>query len=199
MSVELLSNTQEIRIANALKEIYYSSIVDDQFQDDSELFQCIVLLVDQNMASQREAIVSAGGAALRFSNTKELANAFWNNYRKCILATEEFAYKINNCLGYSVDLVSIIAPYFLYQAGVTDETLSFYIGLGLVVANIICDSLASKKAARDDAADEKNIKAICTEFTKFLTLSKKHVNEKEQDVINKSIEELEKIINTEDA
>ncbi|MBQ9886100.1 MAG: hypothetical protein IJM37_04470 [Lachnospiraceae bacterium] len=197
MSVEMLSKTQEISIANALKELYYDSIIEGQFHDDSELFYDIESLVEQSMKRQNEAITDAGGISLRFSNTKELANAFLDKYRKCIITTENFAYEINDRFGYTIDLASVIGPYFLYQAGVTDETISFYLALGLAVANVICDSLASKKKARNEIMDEKRINVICTELTKLLVLSKANADEKDQKAINKSIEEIGKVTSIE--
>ena len=191
MSVEMLSKTQEISIANALKELYYDSIIEGQFHDDSELFYDIESLVEQSMKRQNEAITDAGGISLR------LANAFLDKYRKCIITTENFAYEINDRFGYTIDLASVIGPYFLYQAGVTDETISFYLALGLAVANVICDSLASKKKARNEIMDEKRINVICTELTKLLVLSKANADEKDQKAINKSIEEIGKVTSIE--
>lgn len=198
MSVEKLSHTQEISVANNLKELYYLSVIEGQFQDDSDFFHNIKSLVDQSIKSQNEATALAGGDSLRFPTTRELANAFWGRYRNCILATEEFSYKINNRFGYTIDLANVIAPYFLYQAGVTDATYSFYIGLGLTVANIICDSLASQKETRDEAMNDKRIRTICNELTKYLIISKASADVKYQDTINKSIEELGKIASIKD-
>ena len=193
MPVEKLSNTQEISVANNLKELYYLSVIEGQFQDDSDFFHNIESLVDQSNRSQNEATALAGGASLMFSTTKELANAFWERYRNCILATEEFAYKINNRFGHTIDLANVIAPYFLNLAGVTDDKYSFYIGLGLTVANIICDSLASQKEKRDEAMNDKSIRTISRELANYLAISKANADAAYQDTINKSIEELEKI------
>lgn len=193
MATELLTFKQETRIANAIKEIYFESIVENRFYDDSDFFHGIEDLVNQSIEKQNEAIKAVGGGALRYSDVEDLANAFWDKYKKCITTTEDFAYEINHYFGYSIDLACVVGPYFLYQVGVTDENISFYLSLGLVVAKIICDSLASKKEERDEKAEKDRIKIVCAELTQVLERAKNNAGGKERKSIEASIEEMKKI------
>lgn len=193
MSIESITYAQKVSIANTLKELYFLYVVEEQFHDDSVLFHDIESLIDQNIKLQNEAIKDAGGTSLRFPSTEELANAFLEKYQKCVIAAEGFAYGINHYFGHSIDLANVIAPYFLYQAGVTDETFSFYVSLGLVVAKIICDSMALKKETRDDIADKEKIKTICNELINSLIIAKTYADENQQEALDKSIKEISKI------
>ncbi len=196
MDISLIPRKDEILLANTLKEIYYVAVVEDKHDDDSILLQDIIALVEGNIEYQKNAFGQVPGESLFFPSTHDLADAFWTKYHDVISKAEDFAYSINSKFGYFNDLASVVAPYILYQTGITDENISFYIGFGLVTANIICDALASKKEEKKAAVDEKNIKTICKELKKQLIISKSYAKEDEVDIINKSIEEIDKIINT---
>lgn len=194
MDISLLLKSEEVMLANTLNNIYYICVVEDEHDDCSILLKDIVALVENNIEKQKDAFDYSSGISLFFPSTHDLAYNFLEKYHAVLSKTEDFAYSINSRFGYITDLASVVAPYFLYRAGITDENISFYIGLGLVVANIICDRLASKKEEENTKLNEKNVKIICQELKKQLNISKNYANENEVSVINKSIEEIDKII-----
>ncbi len=195
MDISLVLKSEEVMLANTLKNIYYICVVEDEHDDDSILLKDIVSMVENSIEKQKDAFDHSSGVSFFFPSTHDLAYKFLEKYHAGLSKTEDFAYSINSRFGYITDLASVVAPYFLYQAGITDENISFYIGLGLVVANIICDRLASKKEEKNAKLSEKNVKTICQELKKQLNISKKYANDDEVSVINKSIEEIDKIIN----
>lgn len=193
MDVLSISKTEEVLLANTLKNIYYISVVEDEHDDDTIFLKDIVTLVEKSIEKQN-AIDHSSGYSFYLPSTHDLANAFLEKYHAALSTTEDFAYSINSRFGYITDLASVIAPYFLYQVGITDENISFYIGLGLVIANIICDRLARKKEDKNAELSDKNTKIICQELKKQLNISKNYAKEDDVIVINKSIEEIDKII-----
>lgn len=194
MDASSVLKSEEVLIANTLKNIYYISAIEDEHDDDSILLKDIITLVEESIAKQKNAFDHSSGYSFFLPSTHDLANAFLEKYHAILSKTEDFAYSINSRFGYITDLTSVVAPYFLYQVGITDENISFYLGLGLVIANIICDRLAGKKEEKNAKLSEKNIKTICRELKKQLNISKNYAKEDEVSVINKSIEEMDKII-----
>lgn len=194
MDASSVLKSEEVLIANALKNIYYISVVEEEHDDNSILLKDIIALVEESIDKQKDAFDHSFGYSFFLPSTHDLVNAFFEKYHAILSKTEDFAYSINSRFGYITDLASVVAPYFLYQVGITDENISFYIGFGLVIANIICDRLAGKKEEKNAEWSEKNIKTICQELKKQLNISKNYAKEDEVSVINKSIEEIDKII-----
>lgn len=198
MDIATISKTDEIMIANTLKELYYVSVVENEHEDASLLLQDIISWVEASLDKQRDAFEQSPGVSFYFPSAHDITKAFLTKYHDCISKAEAFAYSINCKFGYDTDIASVVAPYFLYQAGIANEDISFYIGLGLVIANIICDTLARKKEEKDIEEDEKKIRTICKELKEMLIISKNNANEDEVSVINKSIEVIDKIIDTDE-
>lgn len=194
MDASSVLKSEEVLIANTLKNIYYISVVEDEHDDDSVLLRDIIALVEESIDKQKDAFDHSPGYSYYFPSTHDLVNAFLEKYHVILSKTEDFAYSINSRFGYIADAASVVAPYYLYQIGITDENISFYIGFGLVIAKIICDRLAGKKEEKNAELSEKNIKTICQELKKQLNISKNYAKEDEMSVINKSIEEIDKII-----
>lgn len=194
MDISLISKNQKTSLENALKEIYYIAVVEEEHDDDSILLQDIIALVEETLECQKKNFENLSGISPFLGSKYDLVKAFLIKYQEIIMKAENFAYSINVRFGYFNDLASIVAPYILYRTGITDENISFYIGLSLVVANIICDSLANKKEEKKDAIEEKNIKIICQELEKQLVIAKNYAKDEEIEIINKSIEEINKII-----
>lgn len=195
MDISLISKNDEILLANSLKKIYYIAVIEDEHDDDSVLLQDIIALVEGELGHQKKSFEDSSGYSFYLPSTHEIILAFWERYHDVISKAENLAYSINSRFGYFDDLAGIIAPYILYQTGITNENISFYIGLGLVIAKIICDALASKKEEKIEAVDKKNIKLICKGLKEQLVISKNYATEEEINNIDKSIEEIDKIIN----
>lgn len=194
MDASSILKTEEILIANTLKNIYYISVVEEEHEDDSILLKDIIALVGESIDTQKNAFDHSSGYSYFWPSTHDLVNAFLDKYHAVLSKTEDFAYSINSKFGYITDLASVVAPYFLYQVGITNENISFYIGFGLVIANIICDKLADKKEEENAKLSEKNIKTICRELKTQLNISKNYATKDDVNVIDKSIEEIDKII-----
>lgn len=79
-----------------------------------------------------------------------------------------FAYRINTKLGHSIDLAGVVCPYILYELGITDEKLSFYLALGMALAKIVCDSLSQNHAKKLEAAEEREQKEAYAALKDFL-------------------------------
>lgn len=194
MDASSVLKSEEVLIANALKNIYYISVIEDEHDDNTILLKDIIALVEESIDKQKNAFDHSSGLSYFLPSTHDLVHDFLEKYHAFLSKTEDFAYSINDRFGYITDLASVVAPYFLYQVGITDENISFYIGFGLVIANIICDRLAGKKEEKNGKLNEKNIKTICQELKKQLNISKNYAKEDEVSIINKSIEEIDKII-----
>lgn len=195
MNISLIAKSDEILLANSLREIYCITVIEENHDDESILLQDIIELVEGDIEREKKSFENSSGYSFCVSFTHELVEAFWAKYYETISKAENLAYSINSRFGYFDDLASIIAPYMLYQAGITNENISFYIGLGLVIAKIICDTLANKKEEKREMLDNKNIKIICERLKEQLIISKNYATEEEINIINKSIEEIDKIIN----
>lgn len=198
MEVIALRQEQEISLANSLKTIYYCAFIEDEFSDDSGLLETIQVLVEDSIRCQKEIFNANPEVSYRISSTKQLAEAFFKKYSEILDNAETIAYSINNKVGYSTDIASIICPYVLCQMGVTSENVSFYIGLGMVIANIICDMLAKKqedKIATQDKLENEEIKKICQEMKKYLDNSTNTQGSKEESIqqLQDSIENIEQL------
>ena len=104
--------------------------------------------------------------------------------------SDQVAYAENNEL-------SIVCPYVLYQLGVTNENLSFYLGLGMVIAKIVCNVLAKNEERRIDRVKKEQTVSICKGMKHMLEGSKKYAETEEScKLIELSILEIDKIINS---
>ena len=155
-------------LANELKNIYFLSTVTKQHSDNSELLRNINVLVDANIQNQREIFNANPEVSYCISNHNELIEAFLEKYSEVVEKAERFANSINTITGYGIDLVNVLCPFILYNLGITDASTSFYIGLGLVIAKIICDSLANKAKKKEEQLEKIQIKELEETCSKML-------------------------------
>lgn len=154
----------------------------------------MVQLVDMSIQTQKKQFDAHPEYKYRISLTHDLAVAFIEKYNIILDKAEQFAYTINDQFGRGIDIANVVCPYVLYQFGITDENLSFYIGLGMTIANIICDVLAKKRGEQAGKLNEEQISIICSSLRKLLINAKlMSNNSKECDEFQKSISELDKI------
>lgn len=194
MLIETITEDQETLIANGLRELYYLSEIEELHNDESQFLKNVVQLVNISIQIQKKEFDAHPEYAHRISTTHDLAVAFLEKYNIILDKAEQFAYTINDQFGHSIDIANIVCPYVLYQFGITDENLSFYIGFGMTIANIICDVLAKKEENKREKLNEEQIATICSSLRKLLINGKSMSNNsKECDEIQKSISELDKI------
>lgn len=189
-----ITKSDEVLLSNCLRSIYSSAVLYETFEDDSELLNSIITLVEIDIEYEK-SLVKDPALSYRISNYHELASSFIKYYHLLIDKAGKLAYSINDKYGYSIDIASIIGPYLLYELGITDDTFSFYLSLGMTISNIICDILAKH--------EEKNIERMKNEETKMICRLLKQllvkVNENNQQCgendpqIQKSIDEIQKI------
>lgn len=194
MLIETITTDQEILIANALKEIYYLSEIEELHSDESQFLRDVVQLVYISIQTQKKQYDAHPEYAYRIPATHDLAVAFIEKYNIILDKAEQFAYTINDQFGYGIDIANVVCPYVLYQFGITDENLSFYIGLGMTIANIICDVLAKREENKREKLNKEQMSTICSSLRKLLINAKSMSNNsKECDELQKSISELDKI------
>lgn len=195
MLIETITTDQETLIANALKEIYFLSEIEESYSDESQFLKNVIQLVDISIQMQKKQFDAYPEFAHRIPSTHELAGAFIEKYKTALDKAERFAYTINDRFGHSIDIANVVCPYVLYQFGITDENLSFYIGIGMTIANIICDVLAKKEEKKQEKLSEEQMFAICSSLKRLLINAKlESDNPRECDELQKSISELDKII-----
>lgn len=126
-----------------------------------------------------------------------MATAFIKKYQKAIDNAGKLAYSINEKYGYTIDIASVVGPYILYQCGITDENLSFYLALGMTLSNIICDILAKHEEKNIEKVKQEETKAICKSIYQLLERTKKrnHLHRVKDLQIEKSMNEIQKILN----
>lgn len=158
------------KLAVVLKEMYYESVIEENYTDDSEILIVITEVVDIYLQKQKELQLSSSSSFI-IIHTNELAEAFLKRITVIVSKCEKFAYAVNTKFGYTIDLANVICPFVLYQMGVTDEGISFYIGLGMTIANIVCDSLANAEKVRLEKIEDmeiEDIKRTCIEMKNYI-------------------------------
>lgn len=180
----------EEQLANGLRKIYYESRVKKQFSDNSELLSNITELVEANIKLQKEIFNADPTVSYRISISKELTEAFLKTYQAVLEKAEDFAYSINSRFEHGIDLASVLCPFILYKLGVTDETASFYVGIGLILAKIVCDSLANNKQKKIELSQKmqlNELKETCSTLKTFMENSSECIPRKEFEEINNSL------------
>lgn len=194
-----IGNEKHIALANALNEIYWSSIVEEKYDISSDFLCNIIKLVEENQEYVQSIKRQDTKVAYRIPSAQHLAESFLNKYKEAIEKARSFAYMINMQFGYTVDIASVVGPYILYLIGVTDESMAFFISLGMTIANIICDNLASKHEEQLVLSDEKDRKQVLEAIEYLLEkaqLSASVDNDRQQ--TTKSLGEIRKIIDSDE-
>lgn len=196
--MELICNItkeNEALLSNSLRSIYSSAVLYGTFEDESDFFKSIIALVESDI-KYSQSLRKDPSLSYRISNIHELASAFIKKYQKAIDKAGKFAYSINEKYGYTVDIASIVGPYILYQCGVTDENLSFYLTLGMTLSNIICDILAKHEEKNIEEMKNEETKTVCKAMYQLLEKTKKRnqLHRVHDAQIEKSMKELQKIL-----
>lgn len=196
--MELISNMtleNEVMLANSLRDIYSSVVLYKTYSDTSELLNNIIELVESD-SNNNHTMSKMTPFSYRISNVDDLAAAFIKKYQKSIDKAGEFAYSINKKYGYTMDIASIVGPYILYQCGITDESIAFYLSLGMVLSNIICDVLAKQKENYIQKKNNDDMKAVCKSLYHLLEKAiKQNQLQGTCDIqMEKSLKEIQKIL-----
>ena len=196
--MELICNItkeNEAQLSNSLRSVYSSAVLYGTFEDESDFLKSIIELVESDI-KYSQSLRKDPSLSYRISNIHELASAFIKKYQKALDSAGKLAYSINEKYGYTVDIASIVGPYILYQCGVTDENLSFYLALGMTLSNIICDILAKHEEKNIEKMKNEETKMVCKSIYHLLEKAKKRnqLHRVHDSQIEKSMEEIQKII-----
>lgn len=200
--MELINNiTQENEaiLSNSLRSIYSSAVLFETHDDESDFLKSIIELVEADIEYSK-SLRKDPSLSYRISNVHELTTAFIKKYQKVIDNAGKLAYSINEKYGYTIDIASVVGPYILYQFGITDENLSFYLALGMTISNIICDVFAKHEEKNIEKVKHDEEKAICKSIYHLLEGTKKRNQlHKVKDLqIEKSMNEIKKILDDDD-
>ncbi len=167
----------------------------ETFEDESDFLKSIIELVESDI-KYNQSLRQDPSLAYRIPNIHELASAFIEKYQKAIDQAGKLAYSINEKYGYTVDIASIVGPYILYQCGVTDDNLSFYLALGMTLSNIICDILAKHEENNIQVMKNEETKTVCKAIFQLLEKTKKRneLHRVHDPQIEKSIKEIQKVL-----
>jgi hypothetical protein len=190
-----ITKENEALLSNSLRSIYSSAVLYEAFEDESDFLKSVIELVESDI-KYSQSLRKDPSLAYRIPNIHELAVAFIEKYQTAIDKAGKLAYSINEKYGYTVDIVSIVGPYILYQCGVTDDNLSFYLALGMTLSNIICDILANHEENNMQAMRNEETQTVCKAIYQLLEKTKKR-NElhRVHDLqIEKSMKEIQKVL-----
>ncbi len=196
--MEMICNITEenqVLLSNSLRSIYSSAVLYETFEDESEFLKSIIELVESDI-KYSQSIRKGLSLSYRISNFHELSSAFIKKYQRVIDKAGKLAYSINEKYGYTVDIASIVGPYILYQCGITDENLSFYLALGMTLSNIICDILAKHEENNIDVMKNEETKTVCKAIYQLLEKTKKRndLHGVRDSQIEKSMREIQKML-----
>ena len=183
-----------ISLSHVLNEIYYAVIIEESYYDDLDLLQGIIACVDKNNQIKKDVFLANPHTAFALDTNAQLVELFVNKYRSVLDKACTVAWKINAKFSYTIDIASVVAPYILYKLGVTSDCVAFYMGLGMVLANIVCDSLSNMKEEHMDKKSDFNNKEIYKAINVLLIEAKKNAKGKKAKAqIDKSLEHISKL------
>ena len=191
-----ITRDDETKLANALRSIYSSVVISESFKDQSEFLENIIFLVDDDIKYGQSLREGNPALSYRISTTHELASAFIKKYQNVIDKAGKLAYSANERYGYTVDIASVVGPYILYQCGITDENLSFYIALGMTLSNIICDILAKHEEKNIEQLENEQMATVCKATYHLLKKSQKRnqLHKVQDPQIERSLAEIRKML-----
>lgn len=191
-----MTQENEAMLSNSLRSIYSSAVLYEEYDDESDFLKSIIELVEADI-EYSQSLKRDPALSYRISNVHELAAAFIKKYQKVIDVSAKFAYSVNEKYGYTTDVASIVGPYILYQCGITDENLSFYLAIGMTLSNIICDVLAKHEEKNIEKVKNEETKTICKSLYQLLekTSKRNQLHRKRDLQIEKSMKEIQKILN----
>lgn len=191
-----MTQENEVMLSNSLRSIYSSAVLYEEYDDESDFLKSIIELVEADI-EYSQSLRRDPTLSYRISNVHELAAAFIKKYQKVIDVSAKFAYSVNEKYGYTIDVASIVGPYILYQCGITDENLSFYLAIGMTLSNIICDVLAKHEEKNIEKVKNEETKTICKSLYQLLerTSKRNQLHRKRDLQIEKSMKEIQKILN----
>lgn len=195
MRLEAVSHDHQAALADALDQIYRAAAVEKTYSDDTVFLKDIIQIMDESkdLVDQQQQCISFfdyegefpmllldcsysmrpkglmyTGLDTKLSLPELLARRFGEKFNPILDKACLFAYRINTKLGHSIDLAGVVCPYILYELGITDEKLSFYLALGMALAKIVCDSLSQNHAKKLEAAEAREQKEAYAALKNFL-------------------------------
>lgn len=183
-----------ISLANVLNEIYYEVVIEECYYDDLDLLQGIIACVDKNNQMKKDVFLANPSSAFALDTNAQLVELFVDKYKSVLDKACTVAWKINTKFSYTIDVASVVAPYILYELGVTSDSVAFYMGLGMVLANIVCDSLSNMKEEQINKKIDSNSKEIYKAINVLLIEAKKNAKgNKAKAQIDESLEQISKL------
>ena len=106
-----ITRNDETKLANALRSIYSSVVINESFKDQSAFLQSVILLVDDDIKYGQSLREVNPTLSYRISTTHELAAAFIRKYQNVIDKAGKLAYSANERYGYTVDIFAFFLSF----------------------------------------------------------------------------------------
>lgn len=177
-----LNNTNELALY--LNELYYNTIVENKFSQENENILIIVDSVRYKNSLTRNVFLEGNGAAFAFDASKKLCQYYLLKVNPLMKQVYSLAYACNKKFQNTADIMAVITPYILVKFGLgTDEAL-LAVGLAIVLAKIVIETLAEKNKMEEVVSD--------TEIIHICELDIQYLKKVNTDSCNKELEAYEK-------
>ncbi len=191
--MEVVITDDEIKdISYELKQIYYSIVIEQEFEMSNNVFADTVLeVVERNNKLLQDFTVSNKGSSFSINFDEELVHNFFNRIDNLLQDIRKVIYKCNDKFQNTSDIMAIVVPYILGKIAASNDALPLFIALAIGIGKIAVGTFANKyeKSIVEKTTNDE-LKNICIMNLEIL----KNVDQTEE--IQKYAEGLNQILPT---
>lgn len=162
--MKIIITDDEIKdISYELKQIYYSIVVEQEFEIFNNVFvDTISEVVDENNKLLQNFTVINKNSSYSINFDKELVHNFFNRINNLLQDIGKVIYKCNDKFQNTSDIMAIIVPYILGKIAVSNDELLLFIGLAIGIGKIAIGTFAKKyEKCIDEKTTNDELKDIC--------------------------------------
>lgn len=162
--MKIVISDDEIKdISYELKLIYYSIVIEQEFEVSNNVFaDTISEVVEENNKLLHDFTVVNKESSFSISFDKELVHNFFNRIDNLLQDIGKVIFKCNDKFQNTSDIMAIIVPYILGKIAVSNDELLLFIGLAIGIGKIAVGTFANKyEKCIDEKTKNDELKDIC--------------------------------------
>ena len=165
--MEVVITDDEIKdISYELKQIYYSIVIEQEFEMSNNVFADTVLeVVERNNKLLQDFTVSNKGSSFSINFDEELVHNFFNRIDNLLQDIRKVIYKCNDKFQNTSDIMAIVVPYILGKIAASNDALPLFIALAIGIGKIAVGTFANKyeKSIVEKTTNDEIGRASCRE------------------------------------
>lgn len=181
------SNTNELALY--LNELYYNTVIENKISQKNEHILIIIASVRYKNSLIKNKFSDSQGVAYAFDPSEKLCQYYLQKINPLMKQVYSLADACNTKFQNIADIMAVITPYILIKFELGTDEILLVVGLAIVLAKIVVETLSEKNNIEDTFSDTE-ILNICESNIQYLKNMKTDSYNKELEAYEKTLSEI---------